>query len=72
MNTNFTSQRFHMRNRHSQNRQLIRFSSQGAAGRHHIAQLGDVGRHFVATSPLNFTMILSTAKAQAKQADKVE
>lgn len=51
-----------MRNGHPQYRQLIRFSRESTARRNHVTQLGYVGRHFVATSPLDFAMIFPTAK----------
>lgn len=51
-----------MRNRHPENRQLVGLSRESTASWDHVTQLGNVGRHFVATSPLDFAMILSTAK----------
>lgn len=67
-----TSQRLHMRNRHSQNGELVGLPGQRAARWHHVTQLGYVGRHFVATSPLDFAMILSTAKVQGKKSVKTQ
>lgn len=60
-----------MRNGHPQYRQLIRFSCESTARRHHVAQLGDVGRHFVAPSPLDFAMVFPTVEND-KQANTLK
>lgn len=49
-----------MRDSHPQDGQLVRFPGEGAAGRHHVRQFRDVGRHLVPSPPLNFAMILPT------------
>lgn len=49
---------------HTQDRQLVGFPGQGAAGRHHVRQLGDVLGHFVAPTPLNLTVVLSKTERE--------
>lgn len=49
----------HVGDGHAQDGQLVRFPSQSAASRHHVWQFRDVLGHFVASSPLNFTVVLS-------------
>lgn len=43
---------------HPKDREFVRFAGEGAACRHHVRQLSDVGRHFVSAATLYLAMIL--------------
>lgn len=56
-----TSDSFHVAHSHAKDGQLIRLASQSATCGHHVAQLGYVSGHFVATAALDFTVALSVS-----------
>lgn len=55
-----TPERLHVGDGHPEYGQLVRFPGQGTARRHHVRQLGDVGRHLVPSPPLDLAMVLPT------------
>ena len=63
------SQRFHMRHGHSQDGKFVWFAGQCAAGRHHVGQFRDVGRHLVPPAPLDLAVVLSEERRRGREAD---
>lgn len=57
-----SSERLHVRDRHSQDGQLVWFPCQRAARGNHVRQFSDVSRHLVPPPPLNLTVILPGAR----------
>ena len=53
------AQRLDMRHSHAQNCQFVRLTRQRVARGHHVAQLGDVRRHFVAPSTLDLAVVFA-------------
>ena len=47
---------------HPENGEFVRLPGQGRAGRHHVGQLGDVGRHLVAAAALDLAVVLPARK----------
>lgn len=61
----------HVGDGHAQDGQLVRFPRQGAACGHHVRQFRDVLGHFVASSSLDFTVVLSgNEKSRVRRLNK--
>ena len=61
----FTSEGLHVGDRHAQDGELVGLAGEGRAGRHHVRELGDVGRHLVAPPALDLAVVLPAAPAHA-------
>lgn len=65
-----SSQRFHVRNSHSQDGQFVWFPRQCTAGGNHVGQLCDVGGHLVPPPPLDLTVIFPEGQTQGEERRK--
>ena len=54
------AQRLDVRHRHAQDGQLVGLARERVAGRHHVAELGDVGGHFVPSPSFDFAVVLAS------------
>ena len=64
-------QRLDVGHRHPQDGQLVRLAGQGVAGGDHVRELGDVGRHLVATPTLDLAVVLTSVLVLALQYQNV-